>query len=251
MQDSALTILIDLAVVLLAQHFLPVLFPADDVAWWKKLVILVAIFIVLYYTLLLFSIPFHRFKFRHLRENVIMEYQGQKITVYQDFISRIERLKADKMHTVKTWYSDEKHKFSVTTPGFGVEKIKQEGYDNEYYILFPKMLRFKQRVKFSTKFEGCNSKRRYNNYYWMDIHNPTDYLTVELRIPKEYCKENGKLLLQEFLKYEDAPGNTKKEVPFDGYYKWEIKNPKVHWSYKLEWEWSQAERERIAKKTKK
>ena len=60
-----------------------------------------------------------------------------------------------------------------------------------------------------------------------------------------YCSE--KIKLKEFLNHENAPGREIKKDDFDGIYRWEIVKPKINWSYRLEWEWSDQE-EQLSKK---
>ena len=177
-----------------------------------------------------------------------MEYQRDKIVLYQKFSCYTTLVKARKIHTRKTWFSNEKFKFRAQTEGFYIKPYKKIGYDNEYYIVFPRDYKFHEPIEFETKFWGENKNCRYENFYWVDIECPMDLLVIEVRLPRECC--TGTIKKKVFFKHEEAQGSTVEVETFDGVYTWEIENPKLNWSYVLEWEWSKPEKERIMKNRK-
>lgn len=248
-QDSIVAILIDALVVFIAQRFFPFLFPEKEIGGNLKIYILLGLFVFIFFILLVIKKTYHRYKFHIKDEHIMMEYQGDKIKVYQKFHCYTKHFSASKMYTRKTWFSDESIKFNAVTDGFSVQSYKKMGNSNEYYIIFPKRFFFHRSICFETKFIGNNKKRKYENFYWVDIECPMDKLTIEIRLPKESCK--GKLKKKEFLKHEEAPGSLVTEVEFDGVYSWEILKPKLNWSYVLEWEWSDTEKSVIAKAKKR
>ena len=83
------------------------------------------------------------------------------------------------------------------------------------------------------------AKRKFENFYWYDVICPTDKITIDVRIPKEYCTE--KVKLKSFLDHEGSVGSKEDIINYNGAYKWEISTPKLGWSYKFEWNWSKKE----------
>lgn len=191
-----------------------------------------------------------KYKFHHKYEHVLVEYHGNEVFIFQRFITYTNRESARRMHTRKTWFSDESFAFHVTTPGFSTESFKKEGSDNELYIVFDKDYVRKEDIVFNTEFIGANENRNFCNFYEQKIEAPTSKLIFELVIPSEYIKENGRVELQAFLNSENSTGNVKKYERFDGQYEWIINNPKTEWSYRLSWEWSDEEQKVIASKHK-
>lgn len=248
-QDSILALVIDAVVVAVAHQVLPFMSSTDEIGEKLKFIILSVLFIVLFVILLMVKKSIHKYAFHIAKEKVIMEYHRDNIVLYQKFSCYTTLLKARKIHTRKTWFSNEKFKFQVQTDGFYIIPYKKIGYDNEYYIIFPRDYKFHEPIEFETKFLGDNKKCRYENFYWVDIECPMDLLVIEIRLPRECC--TGTLKKKIFLKYEDAPGSTVEEETFDGVYTWEIREPKPNWSYVMEWEWSKVEKERIMKNRKR
>ena len=120
------------------------------------------------------------------------------------------------------------------------------GNDYEYNIIFPKYQYFWQTNTYETHFFGTNKKRKFENFYWCDVICPTDKITIDVRMPKEFCTKEVKL--KSFLDHEDSVGSKVETIEeYNGQYKWVISAPKTGWSYKFEWNWSKKE---LAQKVK-
>lgn len=244
-QDSIVTLVIDAIVVAVAHQMLPFLSLADEIGEKMKFFILTELFLLIFVVLLIMKKAIHHYAFHITKEKAIMEYQRNNIVLYQKILCYTTLVKARKIHTRKTWFSNEKFKFQAQTEGFYIEPYKKIGYDNEYYVVFPRDFKFHEPIEFETKFWGENKNCRYENFYWVDIECPMDLLVLEVRLPRDCC--TGKIKKKMFLKHEEARGSTVEVETFDGVYRWKIKDPKLNWSYVLEWEWSKAEKERIMK----
>ncbi len=206
--------------------------------YMKFLLLLIAFFIVYIISTIIQLRP-HRYKFRILSLNIIVEYLGDTINVYNTYTFKTNRFRANKMYTRRTWFSDEKFEFKAKTEGYKIEKIGKLGNEYEYNVVFPKPQYFWQTRTYKTFFSGTNKKRKFENFYWYDVICPTNKITIDVRIPKEYCTEE--VNLKSFLEHEGSVGSKKDAIKFDGAYRWEIEPAKLGWSYKFEWNWSKKE----------
>ncbi len=245
--DQISSILFALLVAFLAKHidFLP---KGNNVSEIGKLFILIAIFLIVYIISVIFQIRPHRYKFHIKSIEMIIEYDGDEITVYETYHARTNRLRAEKMYTRRNWFSDEAFHFEALTKGYEIKKRAKVGDTHEFDIVFPEPKWIWQTIDFKTKFVGQNLNRQFENFYWYDVIAPTDSISMEVRMRKKYCGKNA--LLKSFLHYEDADGSEKQKIPFNGVYRWNF-SPKLGWSYVFEWEWSDSEKEKKKKLSQK
>ena len=220
----------------------------SEIPFNTKLFILFCVLLLVYIVSTIFQLRPNRYKFRMKDVNILVEYLGNTIRVKSTYTFSTNRFKTNRMYTRREWFSDEKFKFETLTKGYKIEEIGSLGNTHEYYVIFPKYQYFCETKEFECEFIGSNKKRQYCNFYWYDVVCPTDKLTIEVHIPQRYCTD--KIELKSFLTYEGSDGSEKKVLDFNGAYKWEIK-PKLGWSYKFEWFWSESELHRITKMKKK
>lgn len=181
----------------------------------------------------------HRYKFHIKSLDIIVEYLGNTVNVYSTYKVKTNRFRVKQIYSRKTWFSNEKFKYQIKTKGYKIHEIGNTGNDHEYNIVFPEYLYFWQIKTFKTFFSGSNKKRKFENFYWYDVICPTDRISIDVRIPQNYCTE--KVKLKTFLDHEGSVGSTEEIINYNGSYKWEIPNPKLGWSYKFEWNWSEKE----------
>lgn len=136
-QESIVTLVLDAIVVAVVHQVLPFLSLADEIGEKLKIFILTVLFLLIFVVLLVMKKAIHHYTFHITKEKAIMEYQSDNIVLYQKISCYTTLVKARKIHTRKTWFSNEKFKFQVQTEGFYIEPHKKIGYDNEYYIVFP------------------------------------------------------------------------------------------------------------------
>lgn len=220
----------------------------QSVSIGTKLLVLGSIFLIVYCFSTLMQLRPNRYKFRMKSIEIILEYQGDDINVYSTYKFSTNRLRANRMYTRRTWFSDEKFKLLSKTEGYAIEKIGRLGDTHEYNICFPKYQYIGQTKTFKCEFSGSNKKRRFENFYWYDVICPTDELIIEVRVPRVYS--SNKAQLKSFLTHENSDNSNVTDVEFDGVYRWEIPNPKLGWSYKFEWGWSKKELSLIKKRKK-
>lgn len=211
----------------------------QNIPTYMKFLLLGIAFFAVYIISTFMQLRPHRYKFRIKSLDIVVEYLGDTINVYSTYTFKTNRFRANKMYTRRTWFSDEKFEFKVKTKGYKIKKVGRLGNDYEYNIIFPKYQYFWQTKTYETFFSGTNKKRKFENFYWYDVICPTDKITIDVRIPKEYCTE--KVKLKSFLDHEGSVGSKEDIINYDGAYKWEITTPKLGWSYKFEWNWSKKE----------
>lgn len=211
----------------------------EDVPAYIKFLILAVAFLIVYIVSTALQLRPHRYKFRIRSLDIIVEYLGDVVNIYSTYTFTTNRFRTNKMYARRTWFSDEKFKFKIKTKGYKIERIGKLGNDNEYNIVFPKYQYFWQKKTFEAFLRGTNKKRKFENFYWYDVICPTDRITIDVRIPQEYCTK--KVSLKSFLDHEGSEGSDEKIIEYNGAYKWEINSPKLGWSYKFEWNWSKNE----------
>ena len=136
-QDSIVTLVIDAIVVAVAHQMLPFSYLwADEIGEKMKFFILTVLFLLIFVVLLIMKKAIHHYAFHITKEKAIMEYQRNNIVLYQKILCYTTLVKARKIHTRKTWFSNEKFKFQAQTEGFYIEPYKKIGYDNECYVDF-------------------------------------------------------------------------------------------------------------------
>lgn len=211
----------------------------ETIPFYMKFFVLAICFFVVYLISTIVQLRPHRYKFHIKSLEVIVEYLGDVVEIYNTYTVMTNRFKANKMYTRRTWFSDEEFNFYSNTKGYKIEKIGKLGNDSEYNIVFPCFQYFWQTKTFRTVLSGTNCKRKFKNFYWYDVICPTDKITIEVRIPQQYCTK--KVKLKSFLDHEGAIGSKESIIDYNGVYKWEIIDPKLGWSYKFEWNWSNKE----------
>lgn len=110
-QDSIVTLVIDAIVVAVAHLLFPFLSSADEIGEKLKFFILTVLFLLIFVLLLIMKRTIHRYAFHITQEKAIMEYQRDNIVLYQKYSCYTTLVKARKIHTRKTWFSNEKFKF--------------------------------------------------------------------------------------------------------------------------------------------
>lgn len=213
-----------------------------------KFLILFGIFLLIYIVFTVYQLRPNRYKFRMKDINILVEYLGDTVRVKSTYTFSTNRFKTNCMYTRREWFSNEKFKFEPVTEGYKIKKIGSLGNTHEYHVVFPKYQYFWETKKYECEFVGNNKKRQYCNFYWYDVTCPTEKLTIEVHIPQNYCTD--KIELKTFLTYEKSDGSEKEVLDFNGAYKWEV-TPKLGWSYKFEWFWSESELRRMSKIKKK
>lgn len=219
------------------------IFDSTVIPTYLKFLILAVLFLCVYMLSVLLQMRPHRFKFHFKSVEILVEYLGNTVNVYNTYSVKPNRLSVSTMFTRRTWYSNEKFNFQAMTNGYEIKEHKKQGYDNEYYIFFPHPQYFWQTRTFKTKFSGANKKRQFKNFYQYDVICPIDKMTLEVRMPQEYCAKDAKL--RYFYDHDDSIGSTEEKVEFNGCYKWVIDSPKLGWSYQFEWTWSEDEAKKI------
>lgn len=205
-----------------------------------KFLLLGIAFFVVYIISTFMQLRPHRYKFHIKSLDIIVEYCGDTINIYSTYSFKTNRFRANKMYFRRTWFSDEKFKLEVKPKEYRIREIGKLGNDYEYNIIFPKYQYFWQTNTYETHFFGTNKKRKFENFYWCDVICPTDKITIDVRMPKEFCTKEVKL--KSFLDHEDSVGSKVETIEeYNGQYKWVISAPKTGWSYKFEWNWSKKE----------
>ena len=235
--DQISSILFAILVTFLLNHinFIP---KENNVSEITKLFVLITIFLIVYIISVLFQIRPHRYKFHIKSIEMLIEYDGDEVTVYETYRARTNRLRAEKMYTRRNWFSDEEFHFEALTEGYKIQQISKLGDTHEFNIVFPEPKWIWQSIEFQTKFVGKNLNRQFENFYWYDVIAPTDFISMDIRMRKKYCGKNA--ILKSFLHHEGAEGSEHQLIPFDGVYCWDF-YPRLGWSYVFEWEWSDSE----------
>lgn len=219
----------------------------ESIPIYVKFYILAICFFVVYLASTVIQLRPHRYKFHFISVEVVVEYLGKKVNIYNTYKLKTNRFKVSKMYTKITWFSDEKFDFESTSKGYEIEKKDKLGNDYEYYVIFSRPMHFWQSPEeIRTVVKGTNRNRQFKNFFWYDVICPTSQLIIEVRIPRQYCTQ--KVRLKSFLDHEGTVGSNESTIDYSGVYRWEISNPKLGWSYKFEWEWSDEELAKIKAK---
>ncbi len=215
---------------------------------YGELLVLIAVFTVTHFLLTIIKFAPHKFKFHILSLDVSFEYQGDKVTVYQRIVARPTFFSQKQMFHKKEWFSDEEFEFVSLTDGFEVVRAKSIGDAHEFFVRFDRKYHFWEKVTFETRFTGKNEQRQYKNFYCYDVICPTDKLSIEISIPREFSTRQA--WLKSYYVHENCKGSKVETIHFNNHYKWNVPTPpKIGWSYQFEWRWSKQEKKRM--KTKK
>lgn len=213
-----------------------------------QVLILAAVFFSLNILFLFLNIRPNRYVYNILSVDIIVEYSGDRMDVYETYTVRSNRIHARKLYTRREWFPREKRHLKILTKGYSLEKIDNgDPNKDEYYIVFPKPLRFHEPQTFKVHFSGYNKTRQCQNYYWYTVLCPTDYISIDVHIPLKFCTNKIKM----YYFYDQNKNSQHREVTeynnYQGAYKWEIENPKVGWSVSYDWEWSPSEQAIISR----
>ena len=210
---------------------------------YLKFLILGILFFIVYVISILTKLHPHRFKFHLKSIDILVEYLGDTVEVFDTYTVKPNRFRVKSMYTRRTWYSDEKFNLEVITDGYNIKQYNKLGNENEFYIIFPHFQYWWQTRSFKTHFTGKNKKRQFQNFYWYYVICPVDKMSIEVRMPQKYCAGEARLVT--FYDHEGTNGSKKEVIEYNGSYKWEIDSPKLGWSYKFEWTWSENESKKI------
>lgn len=219
----------------------------DSIPISIKFLVLGSAFLIVYIISTLVHIRPDRYKFHIKKLDIIVEYLEDEVIVSSKYTFRTNRLIANRMYTRRVWYSDEKFLIESKTEGYSVKQIGKLGDQYDFNVLFPKPQYFWQENTFEIVVKGSNLKRRFKNFYWYDVISPVDKISISVRVPRKCCSD--KIKLKAFYDHESSFGSQVDEINFDGSYQWDVADPKLRWSYVLEWEWSEQEKKKIEEQT--
>lgn len=240
--DNIASIVVGVVLMLVAKYNIP-WFSDESISTSTKVFVTTLIIAIIYLTCMLYNIRPNRYSFHIKKLNIFFEYDGDTVLVKQTITFRPNRFKAAKMHTSRTWFSDEEYQLKALTRGYSIEKYRKLGDETEYYIVFPKPMHFWQTGTVVVQFEGTNKKRQFENFYWYTIDCPTDSLVIEVRMPTKYFR--GKAKAKTFYINEHSHSSKSWDIDFDGRYVWTVPEHRVKWNCVFEWSWSENEQKKI------
>lgn len=204
---------------------------------------LACVFLLFYIITTLWEMRPNRYSIKFDSIKVSYEYYGDKVIVKTKYMIRPLKYKIKKMPTRRYWYSDD-FDIGVTNHGYKIRKVSEikKEHRYEYEISFPKPIYFWQKKEIEIEFRGDNRDRKCENFYECDIISPTSNLVMGINVPSEYS--TNKAIAKTFYEHENN-SKKKENISFNGYYLWQITKPKMHYSYKFQWEWSKQEKKKI------
>lgn len=174
------------------------------------------------------------YSLEHLEINNSYEVYDSYIVYKKTCRSRILIGGKNRIHNRITWFADESVDIESLTEGISVEMIDSHDIDTNFYVVFDHNLSDGEEICFSVKATLTNTNAHFNDFFSTEIITPTKLLSYRI----------------EFQSYEkldvytqiiaDSPMNAKTEMPkrkcFSNPFVWEVKNPKLHFEYKVFWE---------------
>lgn len=233
-------------VMWLVDYNLP-FFGDENIPFKTKVVILGIVFIITNIISILIKTSPKRHKFRFHSIDAVEEYKGDSIRVHTKYWLYSNGWYATQLYTRRDYYAQEDFALISKTPGFEVKELGHDGTRHEYIITFPKIYFFWEKIQFELEFSGSNYTRAHENYYQIDIIDPTTSVSIDVHMDQDLCTDE--IRLRAFLDHTTAEAQSEK-VPYNGAYKWSIPDVKLGWSYRYEWNWSELEKKIIEERRK-
>lgn len=219
-----ISIILGLFTIGICEHNLSII-DNENIPISVKFLILGIIFVFFYILSTLIYLRPHRYKFRMKSVDITVEYLGDTVKVYSTYRFSTNRFRTNCMYTNKTWFFDETFLIKSNTPGYTLKHLRSLGQTHEYYIVFPRYQYFWETKTVEIEFEGKNSKRKFENFYWYDVVCPIKHLTIDVHMARDYC--TPKIELKSFFLHEHSTKNAECIENYDGAYKWKIDYPKL------------------------